>query len=314
MITILIDNIKQDIPFTNLTVTQALTAIADNFKLTAPAAMQNLLPIDGKIVILWKGELIFTGHIEVKNIDISSHRRDVSISGRSIAGDLVDSQFVLENSWVSGTRVDQILTDILRPFKIDFSPDNNQSFHNSPDFEVQGGEGIFTALDRLARGFGMFFTSAPDGTISAFKPSANKLPVFTAKLGKNIISLNVQINHSKIFNPLIGVKEGDVLENETYKNSAISRHRPLLVPVDDGLEILTRLKFEAAEQRRGGFLINMTIGDIVILPLASIIHIEAGDVDISGSYATQTQSMIFDNEGGNRTQFALINPKNLLRD
>ncbi len=335
----IINGKAKEINFTSLSITQRVDALADDFEMAVatplnnpPAITQYNLRVSDLIQIYWAGALLLTGHVEQQNISLDGQTRTVSYAGRSKAGDLVDSTFTKSYEWAKGSALSDIIHDMLKTFDIAFHPDNNQSLHSTKDITAEAGNSLYESLRSFGSAFGIFFSSRPDGDITAFKPindaGANRLsavqsprtpreplPIFTARLGYNILSLHMQNDETIKFSPIIVVPTDSLFGNSKQaiaKDATVKRHRPLYLQAQaDGITPATRANFKVRSNLRKAQQISLTIPEILPLPPASIIHIDADEVGIKGDYAISAQTMIADDRG-NRTEFECVMPEALI--
>ncbi len=329
----IINGKAENINFTSFSITQRVDALADHFELNIargrdvanrnsppapPATTMNnhLINTGDSIKIYWSGALLLTGHVEQRDISLDGQTHTTRLAGRSVAGDLVDCGFSKNQEWAKGSTLADIIHDMLTGFDIAFKPDNNQTLHSTNVFTVEAGMNIYQKLRSLGSAFGMFFSSLPDGNITAFKPSPNALPVFTAQWGVNILSLQIAQDDTVKFSPII-VEPAEALFGEPkkaiVKDATVRRHRPLwLQPPAEGITPSTKANFTLRSNLRRAHQISLTIPEILPLDPAAIIHIDLSEAHIkAGDYAISAQKLIADDRGM-RTEFECVYPDALL--
>ena len=326
----IINGTAQNINFTSFSVTQIVNALADYFEMSVghemlvqsnsppapPATTLNKdIAIGDTIKIYWANDLLLTGYIEQQSMSLDGQSRNIIFAGRSKAGDIVDSTFTKSFEWVEGSALSDIIHDMLKDFDIAFHPDNSQTFHSTRKLNVDAGDNLYQRLESFGSAFGVFFSSMPDGNITAFKPETDRLPEFTARLGMNILSLHYARDETVKYSPLIVAPEGGLFANiepAIVKDTTLKRYRPFYEqPNNDGITPATRANFMARSNQRKAMQISLAVPEIVPLPPATIIHIDASEIGIKGDYAISTQKLVADDKGAH-TEFECVHADALL--
>ncbi len=187
------------------------------------------------------GETVITGFVEdlAPSYDGSSH--SVTVGGRDVTGDLVDSSAIHAGGQWDGRTLEQIARDLCRPFGIKVI-ENSGATERFPVFNIQEGETVFETIERGARMRGVLLVS--DGMGNLLITRAGKMRVDTALvLGQNIKSGQGQFSDRERFSKYIvkGQRQGDdqdfgaaVAENVAEATDpGITRYRPLIVLGED---------------------------------------------------------------------------------
>lgn len=207
---------------------------------TPPVLLREGLPCE-----LWIGDdLVISGYIDDLETDDTDTNSSVRISGRDKTGDLVDCSAVHKSGQWRNAKLEQILTDIAKPFdiKVEITPGTStgEAFKR---FALEEGEKAFDAIDRACRLRGVLITSTPQGNL-LITTASSKASTVRLEEGVNMRMFNSKHSwkerHSEII--LKGQMAGDDFEHgatvahpkATAKDAEINRYRPLIVMAEQG--------------------------------------------------------------------------------
>lgn len=189
-------------------------------------------------------DLVISGYIDDFETDDTDTSSSVRVSGRDKTADLVDCSAIFKTGQWRGVKLEQIVADIARDFKINVvvSPgtDTGDVFKR---FALEEGEKAFDAIDRACRLRAVLVTSTPDGNLLITTASTVSSGVHLVE-GLNMKKFNSKHSwkerHSEII--LKGQVPGDDHENgaaaahlkAAAKDAEISRYRPLVVIAEHG--------------------------------------------------------------------------------
>jgi len=95
------------------------------------------------------GELLLTGHIEKRSPRVAGEEKELSISGRSKTGDLVDSSHNHKSGELRDKTAKDMVTELAAPFGITVETDANLPMRKLA--RLRPGETVFAFAERLAR-------------------------------------------------------------------------------------------------------------------------------------------------------------------
>lgn len=324
-----------DRDFTGWTAVQVqrdLDSIADSFDLQLVAESASALARiteDSACQILLDGETVLSGYVDEVRRGYDASSRTLSVTGRSRAGDLVDSSAV-HRPW-SKTPILQIARDICEPFGIDVDSLLFEELPTEPYFKIEEGETAFAVLDRLARSHGTRLVSWPDGSLRFTRTGTLRYPDVIIQAGVNVETGEVVEKSNErfsryIFRAQLAASDGSfgAAASPKYEvtDDGVSRHRPLVVDVD-GQRGVKALEEAAAWERntRAGRarVLSYAVVD-PIDPRASWLHkhgiwepntivtVRDGELDIEGEFLVTSVTLSRD-ESGTRTQLHLTHPE-----
>lgn len=207
---------------------------------TPPVLLREGLPCE-----LWIGDdLVISGYIDDLETDDTDTNSSVRISGRDKTGDLVDCSAVHKSGQWRNAKLEQILSDIAKPFgiKVEITPGTSTG-EVFKRFALEEGEKAFDAIDRACRLRGVLITSTPQGNL-LITTASSKASTVRLEEGVNMRMFNSKHSwkerHSEII--LKGQMAGDDFEHGATvahpkaiaKDAEINRYRPLIVMAEQG--------------------------------------------------------------------------------
>lgn len=114
------------------------------------------------------GDLLLTGHVERRSPRIAGDERDLSISGRSKTGDLVDSSHDHKTGEMRDKTARDMISELAEPFGI--SVETDATLPKRKLARLRPGESIFTFAERLARVDRVGITDTPEGNLKLVGP------------------------------------------------------------------------------------------------------------------------------------------------
>lgn len=231
--------------WTAVQIQRSLDQLADAFDLQLATNLgSELAPVeiteDSPCEIRFRGELLLSGYVERVELRYNATSFTYTASGRSRAGDLVDSS-AIHKPWAQ-TPVLQIAQDLCDPFGIAVSNELFELLPTEPRFAIEEGETVFAALDRLARGHGMRVVSYPDGSVRFTKTGLLRYPDVVIEPGVNVeeggLVLSTEERFSRyVFRAKLAASDEAFGEQTVAKyeviDEGVSRHRPLVVDSDN---------------------------------------------------------------------------------
>lgn len=160
--------------WTDASVTRSLEALADSFSLSfTTAAEARVIKPGAQCVVQLGAHKLITGYANSLDVDVSADAISSTLSGRSSAGDLTDCCAVHKTGQWRRAGLVQIIRDLCAPFGIAVSAD--PAIAADPfkfeRFELDEGERVFDAMDRLLRATGVTPVSQADGSLRLFRVS-----------------------------------------------------------------------------------------------------------------------------------------------
>lgn len=219
-----------------------------------------------------EGQTAITGYVDARNIDYSSDDHAFSVSGRDMAGDLVDcaadvGTWELKNQ----ARID-IIHKLSAPYGVSVTLGSGVVLPPAKEkFALNPGESAFEAIDRLCRECGVLPVSDGRGGVVLTKPGHARA-VDALRLGVNILSCRATFDVSGRFQTYkvkaqrkgsdeTSGKDAAAVAGTAQDNGARSG-RVLIVRAEAGMtpaEAKTRAEWEAAVRAARGVGISVTV-------------------------------------------------------
>ena len=127
-------------------------------------ASDGVSPVPG----LAGGDLLLTGHVEKRSPRVAGDEKELSISGRSKTGDLVDSSHNHKSGELRDKTAKDMLTELVAPFGITVETDANLPMRKLA--RLRPGETVFAFAERLARVDRVGVTDTAEGNLKLAGP------------------------------------------------------------------------------------------------------------------------------------------------
>jgi len=181
------------------------------------------------------GRQVVNGFIDSVDSQISATQRTLTVSGRSLAGDLVDCSYVGLSQFRDSPTMQDIVDQMLEPFGITaiFKSDGG-SFDK---IDIRQGEKVAEVIDRMAREKNLIVYSDFDGNL-VFDVNSSARAESEIIQGVNMLSASVQRNNMDRFSEyiiktqtsgIIGEPQNATQNTGTVSDQGITRYRPLLL-------------------------------------------------------------------------------------
>lgn len=152
----------------------------------------------GDEVQIFTGEaMLLDGFVNDYSPSFSATSHDVTISGRSKSQDAVDCSAMAENGNFEDLTPDQIGQRLLANF--DFNISSEVDLAPVRRFQVNVGESIFHALDRLVRAQGAMLMGMADGSISITRASSERKTGILAQGSWPLLGASAKIADTNTF-------------------------------------------------------------------------------------------------------------------
>lgn len=110
-----------------------------------------------------EGETVIRGHVETIDSSYDGNQASISVSGRSVTGDLVDCS-VERAGDLRGKSMEQVAKDLASPFSVDVKAlvDTGEPLRRHT---INVGDSVFTVLQRIARIKGLILADSRSGEL-----------------------------------------------------------------------------------------------------------------------------------------------------
>ena len=155
-------------------------------------------------------DLVLTGWVFATPISHDDKQISLSITGRSLAADLVDCAAINKPGQWSGQGVLSIVKALAAPYGLSVRSEIPDSGTLS-DHTIEPGETVFESIDRLLTKFRVFSTDDASGRVVLAKPGSKGRAVDAIEVGKNVLSGEAPLDFSAVFSEyrVLGQRSGD---------------------------------------------------------------------------------------------------------
>ena len=183
-------------------------------------------------------DLVLTGWVFASPIAYDDKQITLSISGRSLTADLVDSAAINEPGQWNNQSVLSIVTALSAPYGIKVRSEIPEGAKLS-DHTIEPGETVFESIDRLLTLFRVFSTDDATGMVVLARPGSEGRAFDSLEVGKNILTGSAGLDFSAVFSEyrVLGQKSGTDEEfgaaaaevSATVTDSRVTRRRVMVI-------------------------------------------------------------------------------------
>lgn len=197
--------------FISARVSRSIDVLTSAFSFTSSANANSLFPIRAgdRVEITADGLTVCNGFVDELAVNYASNEHLITVSGRGILADLIDSTVGATKEFVGGVSLSSIartvLDDIgLNSVRILNSAGTVANFTADEMTSAEVGQGAFEFLESFARKRQVFLNETSDGDLSLSRGTTVTAPIelqsTKATATNNIKSANVRIDHKNRYN------------------------------------------------------------------------------------------------------------------
>lgn len=228
--------------FESVTVHAAVNKAARTFQAVLAAelgasATNAIFSTDSNVSITTNGEVLFTGIIDQKEAEIEPESASITISGRSLSADLIDSSAMHETGYFENQDPLQIAQAISQGIGAQWQSD--QPLDKLDQYKLQWGETCYRCVEKMIRDQGLTITGTKDGNALITKAGTKRQSGMLIE-GENIkrgsAIYNNSNRHSKITvrgQRPVGHGDQNLEIEATEQDSGVQRYRPILIVQDN---------------------------------------------------------------------------------
>jgi prophage tail gpP-like protein len=272
-------------------------------------------------------ERILTGYIDKMDISFSAGNRRISVAGRSLAGDIVDSShsgpFEYKNIGLKEF-AEELVQDYGLQVFLSVEPNILDKF------SVKPAESVFQAIARAARLQGFFWVSTRNGNIRLTEAGRGRAKTELHQ-DINILSGSASFDEAQRFSnyKVVGQKFGqdtyagiNVSQPEGFaQDNGIDRFRPLIVIAEGSVDTekaTDRAQWEASSRAASGLSINVTVQgwrqqEGTLWDINQIVRLRSKFLGMDRDFLITSVSQSKDNSGGTKTSLSLVRKDSYLK-
>lgn len=219
--------------WTNMESSSGMDEIAGTFQFTATASMQSSFPIKNgagaKVFV--NGTQTHAGNVETVVVAYTAIDHRISISGRDITGDIVDSKLSKSIEFTKNTTLVSVIEKALADLNFDLKVENTagdiEPFALNELVSSTIGEGAFEFMSKYAQKRQVLLGFNGIDTIQIFRASQEKLPVkLTNKIGakdNNILNATVIYDQVNRFNKVQIFSQDNTVQSEASPSETVDK-------------------------------------------------------------------------------------------
>lgn len=275
-----------------------------------------------KVTIAANGSPLTVGYVDKYEPGFTAEQARVTVSGRSLSQDMIDSSAVHKTGRFENKTLADIAKDI-DPAGLGLTVEGQ--LDKIPKAQITPGETAFQVLERLARQQGVTLTGGADGKIKASKGDAQRKRHAGGLVeGRNMKEADAVHDwtgrHSKVTvrgQRVIG-HGADALEIEAIaRDSTVNRNRPLILVVPEDTD-RTRAKDRAKHHRDRAAGRSLSASCIVqgfrdeageVWEPGRLVWVESPTLQIQQEMLVEGATFEQSNNGGSTTRLDLVDPR-----
>lgn len=306
-------------------VTLGIESLTNQFRLTLTDNWVDqeqpwpIVPGD-KCEITLGSEKLITGYIDEVSPSFDAASKSLSVSGRDMAGDLVDCS--VEKSELVNVTLDKAATVLCSPFGITVKrmAPVGAAF---PRISINPGESVFEVLDKRARSRGVLLVSNANGQVEIIRPGSTRAPTALVE-GENIKAASARFDAKDRYSKYVVKSQLGATDEEglaalavtgTATDSGVKRYRPLVMQAEAQAETgsaKARAQFEATVRASRSATMQVTVVGFrqhtgALWKPNSLVSIEAPSIGVRERVDMLISQVTFslDGDGGSVTQLDL---------
>lgn len=303
---------KELIGWEDVSIKRSLDSLCGSFTLSIFDDPPEFTPDkNDNIKVLIDDNLLITGYLDERQIEISSNSYSLSISGRDKTADLVDCGIENPPFVFTNQTIGQVATKLCQPFSIKVDKSYDTRVFKSMTYEI--GQSIFSFLYEYSQKNGCLLTSNEKGDFKILNPS------FTQNIGKikegyGTLKLNRSEKFDIRFSKYI-VKGKSLYDTAkaTESDSSVKRYRPLILNPDKPLTTEACKEYAKYEKmmRLTKNEINLTLDDWysskdILYSPGKLINLESSTLRVDDEFLIKSVEFVLSNSEYS-TNLVLVN-------
>ena len=260
-------NKKEFVGWQSMSLSRSISGLATSFNLQATDSWSDkntvrFLPQD-TIEIYINSKKVLTGFLDSYSTSIGTQGRSISLSGRSLTGDLVDSSHIGQSEF-SSVSLEGLVRKLCEPFGIELASVEVDTGANISNLKIESGVSVFEVLKKEGAKKGFLFHTNVDGQIEILKIGERRAALSLVE-GKNLISSSIQMSTQDRFSDYIvkgSAGAGKEIKPYKIKDSEFSRYRPKVIKAtgkSDRSILKKRAEWEVEIRKAKSSSINVSI-------------------------------------------------------
>lgn len=305
-------------------VSAAFNEAAREFQFTVAAelgasATNAIFAIGTEVTISAGGDQLLAGHVDVREPTFAARRAEISVSGRSKSGDLVDGSAEHDTGQFEDKDPLEIAQEISKDYGAKWETD--QKLEKIEQYQITPGESCFRCIEKLTRQQGLTIAGTPEGNAKITKAGSERNGPLLE--GGNIYSGTAHHNGKNQYSKIIvrGQRPfghgDDNLEIEAQlEDGTVKRHKTIIIVQDeDTTKERAEKRAKNRRNRAAGNALKATITTQGFRDDAGKIWTPGALTYIESPFLDISQDMLIEkvvyrqSEGGSFATLSLVDPR-----
>lgn len=271
---------------------------------------------DQRCTVTANGLTVINGYVDLIEPSYDATTHSISVSGRDVTADVIDSSAVLEKGELANVTILQLAQALLKDGGITVNcPNPGKPFEKAV---VNGGETIFDVLKTHAAQRGMLVYTLGDGILHIGNPATTNAKI-TLEEGKNIKVAKAahdvtQLYHKYIFH---AQGKGGKTVTHTVTDPTVRKSRTLVIDVElaegSSLDLKTRADWELKTRRAKAKRATVTVQGWEYAPkklwnIALLVHLKSPRLGYDTPMLISTLTLSADDQSGTLAELTLTDP------
>lgn len=283
---------------------------------TAIHLHQHEVSLNDRCQVLLHGKNVINGYVDKVNPSFDATTHSISVSGRDVTGDIIDSSAVLEKGELANVTILQLAQALLKDTSITVScPKPGKPFAKAV---VNGGETIFAVLQSHAQQRGMLVYTLGDGVLHIGNPDQENASIVLEE-GKNLKVANAEHDVTEQYHTYIfhAQGKGGKTVKHTVTDPKQRKGRVLVQDIelaeDSSLDLKTRAEWELKTRKAKARRATATMQGWEYAPgklwnVALLVHLKSPRLGYDEPMLVSTLTHTADDQGGTTTELTLTDP------
>lgn len=301
----------------SLSINQDLESLAKGFNFIIPqkdteGGTPMKLTVGTKVSIYTDGLPVLVGRIEMMELVVGPNEKSISVSGRSLSGDIVDCSVEGPTEY-NNISLDKLARELLKPFGLKVLLSVVPGVVKK--VAVKPGDTVFEVLDRAARIQGFFWVTTYEGNLRLTQAGKGRAPTSIVE-GVNLKRGSLSLDHTNRFSKYTvkgqtnaddnfpGVISGKGSGSAT--DATVSRNRPLLIIAEGNVDnALAKKRAQWEATSRVGKSLKLSIevqgwkqNATTLWGINQLTHIKAPSLGIDGDFLSTSVQYVRDYSQG----------------
>jgi prophage tail gpP-like protein len=277
---------------------------------------QHEIQPDQRCTVLANGLTVINGYVDLVEPSYDATTHSISVSGRDVTADIIDSSAVLEKGELANVTILQLAQALLKDKGITIDcPAPGKPFEKAV---VNGGETVFEVLKTHAAQRGMLVYTLGDGVLHIGNPAQTNAKIVLEE-GKNIKVARSSHDVTQLYHTYIFHAQGKNGKTTTHTvtDPTVRKSRTLVIDVElaegSSLDLKTRADWELKSRKAKAKRASVTVQGWEYAPkklwnVALLVHLKSPRLGYDTPMLISTLNLSVDDSSGTLAELTLTDP------